>query len=87
MHMTLMRNDFAEYWINATWFKGDRIITPEMMDKLKRTGGFSNIVDLRKNEGDIAHMDPGINFAVKGLLFYLFSFDKTNINIKTTPVL
>lgn len=50
IHMTLMREDFDEYWINATWFKGDKIITKEMTDKLNRTGGFSNIIELKKNE-------------------------------------
>ncbi len=50
IHMTLMREDFDEYWINATWFKGDKIITKEMTNKLKRTGGFSNIIELKKSE-------------------------------------
>lgn len=50
IHMTLMREDFDEYWINATWFKGDKIITKEMTDKLTRTGGFSNIIELEKDE-------------------------------------
>lgn len=50
IHMTLMREDFDEYWINATWFKGDRIITEEMTEKLKRQGGFSNIIELNNNE-------------------------------------
>jgi len=50
IHMTLMREDFDEYWINATWFKGDKIITKEMTEKLTRTGGFSNIVSLAKDE-------------------------------------
>ncbi|WOD42192.1 hypothetical protein [Hwangdonia lutea] len=53
VHMTLMREDFKEYWINATWFKGDKIITKEMTEKLDRTGGFSNIIELVKNEENI----------------------------------
>ncbi|GEM_PF-581604 len=53
VHLTLMREDFKEYWINATWFKGDRIITKEMTDKLNRTGGFSNIIELEKNKDGV----------------------------------
>ena len=53
VHMTLKGENFDEYWINATWFKGDRIITKEMTDKLTRTGGFSNIIELTKNERGI----------------------------------
>ncbi len=53
VHMTLMREDFKEYWINATWFKGDKIITKEMTEKLNRTGGFSNIIELSRNEENI----------------------------------
>jgi protocatechuate 3,4-dioxygenase beta subunit len=50
VHMTLMRHDFPEYWVNATWFKGDRLITDQMINRLNRTGGFSNVVELSKNE-------------------------------------
>ncbi|GJM35338.1 MAG: hypothetical protein DHS20C18_43390 [Saprospiraceae bacterium] len=53
IHMTLMGENFDEYWINATWFKGDKIITDEMVEKLTRTGGFSNIITLTKNDNGI----------------------------------
>ena len=53
VHMTLKGENFDEYWINATWFEGDRIITKEMTDKLTRTRGFSNIIELTKNEKGI----------------------------------
>ncbi|GLR16533.1 hypothetical protein GCM10007940_11480 [Portibacter lacus] len=50
IHMTLKGKHFDEYWINATWFSGDQIITKEMTKKLTRTGGFSNIINLNLNE-------------------------------------
>ncbi len=50
IHMTLKRTDFDEYWINATWFKGDERITEEMTQNLTRTGGFSNTIALKQNE-------------------------------------
>ena len=50
IHITLQRADFNEYWINATWFKGDTIITEEMIKKLNRQGGFSNIIELEQDE-------------------------------------
>ncbi len=53
VHMTLKGDYFNEYWVNATWFKGDKIITKEMIDNLKRTGGFSNIVELKQNADGI----------------------------------
>lgn len=53
VHMTLMREDFDEYWLDATWFKGDRLITAELTEKLTRIGGFSNVIELKKNEEGI----------------------------------
>lgn len=50
VHLTLLGENFDEYWINATWFKGDRIITNDMIENLTRRGGFSNIINLTKNE-------------------------------------
>ena len=53
IHMTLMGDGFEEYWINATWFMDDKTISEEQIKKLTRTGGFSNIVELRKNDEGI----------------------------------
>jgi len=53
IHMTLLREDFEEYWINSTWFEGDELITPEMIANLNRTGGFSNIVELSRNNENV----------------------------------
>lgn len=53
IHMTLLGEDFDEYWINASWFKADKIITEAMKEKLTRTGGFSNIIELVPNEAGI----------------------------------
>ena len=53
IHMTLMGDDFNEYWIDATWFKGDKIITKQMTEKLTRAGGFSNIIELIPNDKGI----------------------------------
>ena len=50
IHMTLMGENFNEYWINSTWFANDKIITDEMVSKLDRTGGFSNIIELTKDD-------------------------------------
>ncbi|MCB0705518.1 MAG: hypothetical protein KDC34_09425 [Saprospiraceae bacterium] len=53
IHMTLMRAEFDEYWIDATWFKGDNRITAEMINKSKHIGGNSNIIELTRDENDI----------------------------------
>lgn len=53
IHMTLMREDFEEYWVNSTWFKGDQIITDELTKNLNRKGGFSNVIELKKNEENV----------------------------------
>lgn len=53
VHMTLMGEQFDEYWLDATWFKGDSLITDALLRNLSRTGGFSNIIALTKNESGI----------------------------------
>lgn len=53
IHYTISGPDYPEYWINATWFKGDELITERLKSKLNRQGGFSNIIDLKKDEKGI----------------------------------
>ncbi len=48
VHMTLFREDFGEYWINATWFADDPRVTDDLVEGLARTGGFPNVTSLTR---------------------------------------
>ena len=45
--------DFEEYWLNSAWFEGDPLITEEKIAKIRRSGGFSTIINLEKGEDGI----------------------------------
>ena len=53
IHMTLWADTIQEYWINSVWFKGDTLITSELKQRLTRTAGFSNIIDIRKDSSGV----------------------------------
>ncbi len=53
IHMTLSHDTIPEYWINSTWFEGDTLITDELISRLDRMGGFSNIIPLSKDSNGV----------------------------------
>lgn len=53
IHITLTGDDFEEYWINATWFEGDSLITEELSSKLDRVAGPTNIIKLTKDANGV----------------------------------
>ena len=63
VHLTLMREDFDEYWILSTLFEGDDLLGEDTHTDQNRMGGFSNIVPLNKDEsGDwVARRDIILN--------------------------
>jgi protocatechuate 3,4-dioxygenase beta subunit len=55
IHYTISGPDFDEYWLNSLWFEGDPLITEKEKAKVTRSGGFSNIVALTKDEDGVLH--------------------------------
>ncbi len=53
VHFTLLRDDFEEYWIHSSIFKGDPMITEEMLEDQQAKGKFSYILDLQENDEGI----------------------------------
>ena len=49
IHFTLTGPDFPEYWLSATWFAGDTLISEELLAKVERPGGPSNIISLTQD--------------------------------------
>jgi len=50
IHYTITPPGKSEYWLNSVWFEGDPLITEERKKNIQRTGGFSNIIKLQKDE-------------------------------------
>lgn len=53
IHYTIQSPKHPEYWIAAMWFADDPRITKEYLDNVKRSGGFSNVISLTKDENNI----------------------------------
>ncbi len=53
IHMTLSAKGVPEYWLDAIWFAGDPLITPELKARVTRTGGSSNIIDLSQDQNGV----------------------------------
>jgi len=53
IHYNIRGVDYPEYWITALWFADDRRVTDEYLKSVKRSGGFSNVISLTKDENNI----------------------------------
>lgn len=53
IHYNIRGVDYPEYWITALWFADDPRVTDEYLKSVKRSGGFSNVISLAKDENNI----------------------------------
>lgn len=53
IHYNIEGLDYPEYWLTALWFADDPRVTDEYLEKVKRNGGFSNVITLIKGEDNI----------------------------------
>lgn len=53
IHYTIKPPNEKEYWLTATWFDGDKRITDNYKKSVKRSGGFSNIIKLKKDQNGV----------------------------------
>ncbi len=55
IHYTIQPAGDNEYWLNAAWFKDDPRVTEDLVADLQRTGGFSNVLDLKRDGSGVWH--------------------------------
>lgn len=53
IHYNIEAPDYPEYWLTGLWFADDPRVTDENLQKVKRSGGFSNVVSLTKDKNNI----------------------------------
>jgi len=53
IHYNIQGPGYPEYWLTALWFDDDPRITDEYLEKVKRSGGFSNVISLTKDENNV----------------------------------
>jgi hypothetical protein len=51
--VTLSREDYPEYWLESYLFEGDPLIEEKHRKESERTGGFSNIIELEKDQDGV----------------------------------
>lgn len=55
IHFTIQPEGGDEYWLDGTWFKDDPRVTEELVAGVERTGGFSNVMNLKQDESGVWH--------------------------------
>ena len=53
IHYTVQGPDYPEYWLTGIWFADDPRVTDKYINNVKRSGGFSNVLVLRKDENNV----------------------------------
>ncbi|MCR9287444.1 MAG: intradiol ring-cleavage dioxygenase [Bacteroidetes bacterium] len=53
IHFNIERPGYPEYWLTALWFDDDPRVTEEQLSKVQRSGGYSNVVTLTKDEHNV----------------------------------
>ena len=53
IHYNISGDNYPEYWLNALWFADDPRVTDESLRSVKRSGGFSHVTALKKDETHI----------------------------------
>jgi protocatechuate 3,4-dioxygenase beta subunit len=53
IHYNISGDNYPEYWLTALWFADDPRVTDEYIKSVKRSGGFSNVIELKKDETQI----------------------------------
>ncbi len=60
IHYNIQGPDYPEYWLTAIWFSDDPRITDEYKKSIKRSGGFSNIISLAKDDNNVLRGERNI---------------------------
>ena len=60
IHYNIQGSDYPEYWLTAIWFSDDPRVTDEYKKSVKRTGGFSNIITLVKDDNNVLRGERNI---------------------------
>jgi len=53
IHYNIQGPENPEYWLTALWFSDDPRVTDEYLMSVKRSGGFSNVITLKKDENNV----------------------------------
>lgn len=53
IHYNVQGTEYSEYWLTALWFADDPRVTDEYIKNVRRSGGFSNVTSLTKDENNI----------------------------------
>lgn len=60
IHYNIQGPNYPEYWLTAVWFFDDPRVTGEYKKSVKRSGGFSNIITLTKDDSNILRGERNI---------------------------
>ena len=60
IHYNIQGPDYPEYWLTALWFNDDPRLTDEYKKTVKRSGGFSNIITLIKDDNKVLRGERNI---------------------------
>jgi len=55
IHYTIQPPGGEEYWLNAAWFADDPRVTDDLVAKLRRQGGFTNVMDVSRDASGVWH--------------------------------
>lgn len=53
IHYNIEGPEYPEYWLTALWFEDDPRVSEEQMNNVKRSGGFSNVTSLSRDNNNI----------------------------------
>ena len=60
IHFNIEGPKYPEYWLTALWFQDDSRVTDEYKKSVKRSGGFSNVTTLTKDENNLSRGERNI---------------------------
>lgn len=60
IHYNIEGTEYPEYWLTALWFSDDSRVTNEYKNKVKRSGGYSNIISLTRDKDNILRGERNI---------------------------
>jgi len=60
VHYNIQGTEYPEYWLASIWFSDDSRVTEEYKKNVKRSGGFSNIITLTKDDHNVLRGERNI---------------------------
>jgi len=60
IHYNIQGTEYPEYWLASIWFSDDSRVTEEYKKSVKRSGGFSNIITLTKDDHSVLRGERNI---------------------------